>query len=795
MVTVSGIGSGLDTASIISQLVALEQQRISQVAARGNKENTALSSWSTIRGTLDSLSSASQLLLKATDWQALTATSSNESIATVSAGSGTMTGSLAFTVGALAQTGVLRSANTLTSLSTRVTTDSAILVASGGAKLGFASLASNDSVSLGAHSIMVTQSSAGALKTGTAALGASTVIDNTNNNLQVAVNGTAYNLMLASGTYDAQQLATAVQDAINTAGAPASVATAANGALTIATRSEGSAATLRVTGGNALTALHLTTDAAALHGTDGQLTVDGGAAQTFGNTSTLSAGTTINLAAGAGTISAALSGGLRVGTLATTNVSTGDGSLATLVSAINAANAGVTAAAIQVGTGAYRLQIGSTNSGQNNDPNIAASELDSTAVGGLTVLSQGTDASITVGSGAGAYAITSSSNTMTDVLPGVTVTLLQQSSAPVTVTVGRNGDGLAANVQTIVDAANAVKTQLDKQTFFDPTSKTASPLTGDLTVDRLRGALYNAMSGIVAGATPTSPGLIGVSTDKDGNYTFDKTKFLTAYAANPDGVARIFGQFGSSTSGSVSLVAASSNTHAGTYALNITTAATQATSTSAGVPAVGTTIRARIGSVLAAYTVQAGDTASTVAGGLNTAFAAQNLDLIASVSGANVQIQTSRYGSQASMDVAWNGATYATSSGVDVAGTINGVAATGFGQVLTAPSSDPTLAGLAIKVVGTTTGAIGTMTYSPGIAARLDQSIVAATDSFSGYITATENGHKDSAKLVDDQVTRMTQSVSDYQERLKAQYARLEATLAAIKNQGSFLSATIAGLG
>jgi flagellar hook-associated protein 2 len=285
-----------------------------------------------------------------------------------------------------------------------------------------------------------------------------------------------------------------------------------------------------------------------------------------------------------------------------------------------------------------------------------------------------------------------------------------------------------------------------------------------------------------------------VSVDKDGNFTFDKTKFATAYAADPNGVANLFSQSSSSSSGSMSFVSATSTTRGGTYAVNITRAATQATAQSAGLPAVGTTISARVNGVVAAYTVQAGDTIASVTAGLNTAFAAQNLGLVASVNGTNVMINTARYGSQASMDVAWNGTSYVTSTGNDVAGTINGVAATGVGQVLAAPQSDPTLSGLAIQVTGTATGAIGTFTYTPGIAARIDQMITDATDPLTGYITSAETGHKDNEQLISDQVDQMTTSLNAYQDRLKSQFASLEALLATMKNQGSFLSAQIGAM-
>ncbi len=795
LVSISGLGSGLDTQSIIAQLVQLEQQKIDVVSKRSLDQTDALSSWTTIRSTLATLNTAASTMLTNNDWQALSASSSDESTATVSATSGSMTGSLDFVVGSLARAGVLRSASTVTSLSTRVTTDAAVLVAAGGGKLGFSSLASDDNVALGVHTIVVTQSSAAAHKSGSGPLGASTVIDNSNNALQLEVNGRTFNLTLANGTYDAQQLAGAITSSAATSGAPLNVTIDTTGAIAFDTADEGAAATLRVTGGTALTALNLTTDGAVITGTNGQLTVDGGATQAFGGTSVLGAGQTISIAGGGGTITAALAGGLRVGSLSTTNVSTGDGSLQSVIGAINGAKAGVSAAAIQVGNNAYRLQLGSSTTGASNDPNLAASEFDTNVIGGLTVLSQGTDASITIGSGAGAYSITSATNTISNVLPGVTVTLKKQNLAtPVSITVDRNSDALAAKVQALVDAANGVKKQIDTATFYDPATKKANPLVGDSTARRLQSDVYAAMTSLVAGANPKTPGQLGLTTDRTGTYTFDKTVFATAFAADPDGVSKLFGQFGSATSASLGFVGGTDKTAAGTYAVNVTTAATQAVTTSTGLPPLGTTVKVRVGATVAAYTVQSGDVASNIAKGLTNSFAAQNLPLIAAVNGGNIQIATAAYGVRASVDVAWDGVTFATTHGTDVAGTINGVASTGNGQILTAPSTDLILAGMAVKVTGTATGALGSVTYSPGSAARVKRAFSLATDSLNGYITSTESGINSTKTLLDDQVTIMNQRLTDYAARLKTQYAQLETAMSQLKNQGSFLTGQLGTL-
>ena len=145
-----------------------------------------------------------------------------------------------------------------------------------------------------------------------------------------------------------------------------------------------------------------------------------------------------------------------------------------------------------------------------------------------------------------------------------------------------------------------------------------------------------------------------------------------------------------------------------------------------------------------------------MADGLNAAFAQQSLALSASVVGGALVLRSSDYGSLAKFDVRSSalgaagdqtGLVAATGgwephAGVDVAGTINGVTATGQGQALLAPATDPTLGGLALTITATAAGALGTFTYTPGVAARLDAAASDAIDFGTGSITTAISGRQ-----------------------------------------------------
>ncbi len=791
--SIGGLATGLDTNAIIAALVASERALENPIKSQGSLAQLALQSYGLIRTGLTTLSSATLALARPAAWNTLAATSSNATIASVTAGSGNFSGTLSFSVDALASAGSVRSTNVITDTTTTVAAHNSVFVAAGGRALGFTTFKSDDALATGAHSITVSQASSAATKNGDSALAGATIVDGTNDSLELSINGTPTTLTLAHGTYTASQLAQAVQAAATSAGAPITATVTGAGVLALDTTREGTQATLQVTGGSALGALSLSTDAAAHAGTDGVLQVDGGANQTF---SSLDAGQSITLTAAAGTITAVLAGGLTTGTVNGNNVSTGDGSLATVVGNINAAGAGVTASAVQVGLNSYRLQLTANTAGALNGENIDAAAFNDN-VGGFLTLSSAADAQVTVGSGPGSYTVTSSTNTVSGLMPGITVNLLQQSATPVTVTVSHDDASIADKVQALIDAANAVQSTVDGLTKYDPTSNSGSPLTGDSTANQLMNSLTNSFIGTVTGANPKSPGLAGVSIDKTGKFTFDRAKFLAAFAADPSGVTKLFAQGGSSDNGNVQFVSAGDRAVGGSYDVNVTTAAAQASDvglTGAWPPASLPTVKVRVGGTEVSYAVKDGDTRADVVKGLDAAFASAGFQLQATDTGSGVQIATTQYGSAAAFDVDWSGGGYVNHAGVDVQGTINGIVATGSGQQLMVPFSDTTMSGLAIKVTGTTTGDLGDFTYTPGLAQRVQTAITNASDPLSGYITSSENDFKARIKFVNDQVASMELHVTAYETSLRATYSALEATIATLKSQGTFLTNQITSM-
>lgn len=230
-------------------------------------------------------------------------------------------------------------------------------------------------------------------------------------------------------------------------------------------------------------------------------------------------------------------GDFTIGSTTITAAEYGDGSLSSVVNAINASGAGVSAAAVQVSAGSYKLQLTAKSTGDASIFTVGATNL--AALGNFNgIVTQGVDAQIQVGSGPGAYQVTSASNTITTLLSGVTLTLKDAGAA--TVTVESDTDGITGKVEALVNAVNSAITSIKSQSGYDANTKTAGIFLSDQIARGLQQSLTNATTNSVSASSLVSGGLAGISIGKDGLFTFDKTKFKDAYGDDADAVKKLF---------------------------------------------------------------------------------------------------------------------------------------------------------------------------------------------------------------------------------------------------------------
>jgi flagellar hook-associated protein 2 len=809
--TLSGLASGLNTAEIVADLMQANEQPQEKLVSQLNQASTVLAAYQNISSDVTTLQSTADTLESPSGWQAWIPNSSTDD-ATATVSSGAIGGSITFSVDSLAQADSEISAGSVSSETAQITSGP-LLVAVGGGALGIGTVASSN-LAVGNHTIAVTQASAGASLTATSAPAASTTITTGSNaTLTYDLDGTAESLTIPAGTYTPATLAAAVQTA---SGGQLTAAVNSSGDLVVSTTAQGSGTSLQITGGDAAAALGFSASpSATATGTDGIVTVDG-VANDLTNFSPGHA-VTLNGADGA-TVSATFTGPLTVGSLTTAEVNTGNGSLQSVVSAINGSGLGISASAVTTGTNEYRLSIQSTSSGAANTLNIATNAF--SGAGALTTVTAAADAAITVGNGPGSFEVTNSSNSITGLMPGVTLNLLQADPGnQTTISLQPDGQTMAGTVQSLVTAANQLITDLNTATAYTPsntssgsssTAGIAGPLLGDPTAQSLLASVLSAIGDQAGVSSSGSSGLVGISMNENGTLSFNANTFAQAYDDNPTRVANTFLTGGSSSSSLMSFYESTDATAVGNYQVNVTQAASQATDTGAAVTggAVTTaeTLTVSSGGASANYTTTAGESLDDIVTGLNQAFAAQNLAMNVSVANGALVLNSMAYGSASSFTVTSTGSgagttglasatnTPQTFTGTDVQGTINGQAATGTGQLLLG-AANTSAQGLLVLVNATPTqlaadeGTVnGTINYQPGIAQALATMAYGAANPGTGTVANAIAGEQSEMSNINTQITNWNPILQEQQTQLQNQYDAMETSLASLKTTQNALT-------
>lgn len=241
------------------------------------------------------------------------------------------------------------------------------------------------------------------------------------------------------------------------------------------------------------------------------------------------------------------------GTAAPVNVTVGaSDSLSQVAAKINDSGAGVVATVLSDASG-ERLMLRSKDTGAVSGFKITASDADggNSDNAGLSRLAFNL-AAPTVGMAANnpqiaqdakatinGVAVTSAKNQLTDVVPGLTISLNEVTTAEAMVTSTVDKEAMTKNIQAFVDAYNAVNTLLAESTKYDDTTKTRGNLQGDGTTVGLRNSLRSVLSGGVEGGVFKTLSDIGISLGRDGNLSVNGSK-LSASLDNLDSVKKLF---------------------------------------------------------------------------------------------------------------------------------------------------------------------------------------------------------------------------------------------------------------
>ncbi len=214
----------------------------------------------------------------------------------------------------------------------------------------------------------------------------------------------------------------------------------------------------------------------------------------------------------------------------------------------------VVASSVNIGTEGspdYRIVFNTLESGTDKG-NIVISS--TTAELTTSTVNQASNAEFSIG-GIGT-SITRSSNTVSDIVSGVSFSLVDTGTTTITVT--NDPDKTASELQEVVEAYNEIVTFLAENNTVERVSNSsgATNVYGKLAKTRTDNDFLSVFRGQISGTTSTIGTAVkklselGITTNRfDGTLNFDETAFKTAVSKDPTGVADVLNKFADSTAG------------------------------------------------------------------------------------------------------------------------------------------------------------------------------------------------------------------------------------------------------
>ncbi len=178
--------------------------------------------------------------------------------------------------------------------------------------------------------------------------------------------------------------------------------------------------------------------------------------------------------------------------------------------------------------------------------------------------------------------------------------------------------------------------------------------------------------------------------------------------------------------------------------------------------------------------------------------------VVASDDGGILKVDSKRFGTAgvfslmsnlaAAGDTSGVGTTGATvTDGLDVAGTINGEPATGNGQFLLGDEDNENTSGLQIQYTGQSSGVIGSFIFNRGVASLMSYRVSSFTDGVNGLLTATDKTLTDQITDIDERIASIEDQLTIREQTLRLKFGAMEQAIAQLNAQGSQLSAILGG--
>ncbi len=221
-------------------------------------------------------------------------------------------------------------------------------------------------------------------------------------------------------------------------------------------------------------------------------------------------------------------------------------------------------------TGTSQLSMSLTPSIQDGNSTLGFGSFGTVGTVRQYVLQQGTNASLSVDG----MNVTSSSNTVTTAISGVTLNLLGASpSTTLSVNVGYDTSAIESQVNSMISAFNGVVSDVNSQNAYDSsTNTTGGPLFGDPVLEGLKAQLESTALSQVGSGSYTSLASIGITVGSNGLLSMNTSTFESALANDFQAVSNIFQDSGTTSNSTFQYMGNGSSTLSGTYNINLTSA-------------------------------------------------------------------------------------------------------------------------------------------------------------------------------------------------------------------------------
>jgi flagellar hook-associated protein 2 len=417
--------------------------------------------------------------------------------------------------------------------------------------------------------------------------------------------------------------------------------------------------------------------------------------------------------------------------------------------------------------------------------------------------------------------IKKSSNTIDDVIDGVTFSLKDTTTSAVTLNLANDQDSVVTAIKDLVTAYNSANSFINNQFNYNSTTESSGVLAGDATLRSVQNKLQTQLVQGISNRYTTLgvTGQAGLEFNRDGSLTLNESDFRDALSENFSAVAALFLGDGTAKGNvtaddrRVTYDTKTSATKAGTYKVSITTLAEQASAT--GEQTITSPLE-EAETLIVTYgtmdpttiALHANESLDTILSSINNAFSLQGIPATATNDGSNkIKIATTGYGSSEALTIVSDqasdkgtgfGIVPITVNGTNIAGTIGNHVATGNGLTLTGASGQSE-EGLHLNIAQTQIGSYGTVTVASdsegvegsSILMNLASMLDGITDSLSGPIHNATDGLSKNIKNLNNAIADIDDRLITRREALQSEYSAANQALKLLQVTQSQISAAL----